>query len=166
MDKLFDKLLHLLREEVVLYKSLLLIIEKERETIAKHRVDLLNEICIEKECLILKVRKAEARVIDVLSRIAQVMGVPANRFTLKILSQSVEESYALQFLACRKRLLGLMEHIRTANEKNRQMILHSLGIIKESMSVLKGLLFPDRVYFSTGRFQERGGGGNICNYDV
>ena len=111
-------------------------------------------------------RKAEARVVGLLDRIAHGMGIHDNRLTLKLLCQSVEESYSLQIMACRTRLMELVAHVGIANQRNHQMIIHSLGLIKESMSVLKGLLFPDRVYFSTGKFQEKGSGGKICSYDV
>ena len=163
---LLDNLLSLLREEVDLYRSLLLIIEKESETIIKPRVDLLNEVNIEKECLVLRVRRTEERVVGILDRIARTMGVSASSLTLKFLSQSVEESYASQLRICRHRLIELVERIRTANEKNHQVITHSLGLIKESMSVLKGLLFPDRVYYSSGKFQEKERSGRIYSYNV
>ena len=82
MDELLDKFLGVLTGETELYRGLLHLLQEEKKAVVYAELKGLNETAKEKESLILKIRILEEERVNLLKKIAAVLGSPSPSLTL------------------------------------------------------------------------------------
>ena len=155
MDALSEKLIGLIEDEKRLYGLLLTILQEEKAAALASRLDTLDQAVKEKENVLLKIRILEEQRINLLTQIAEALGEPVHRLTLKRLAEHLPEPHAVRVLACRSSFKSLAQSIQELNNSNRRLFQRSLELIKGSINLLGGLRAPAPVYCPTGKL----GGG-------
>ncbi|MDY6971866.1 MAG: flagellar protein FlgN [Thermodesulfobacteriota bacterium] len=163
MDLLLNDFLGLLEGETGVYRSLLLVLQKEKTAVVEAKLKDLNEASKEKESLVLKIRILEEQRTRSLERLADSLGCPSFGLTLSKISQLVEEPYSTRLRKCQSNLTALIQSIREVNQSNRSLLTHSLELVRSSLTLLDNLMAYNPVYYRTGKFQMNDQSGKVLS---
>jgi len=166
MDLLFNKFLCLLEEETDFYQLLLLVVQKENMAVVDLKLKELNKATKEKENLLLKIQILEEQRQRMLERVADFIGCPLHGLTLSKLSQLIEEPYSTRLKECHSNLLSLIQSIQEVNNSNKSLIVHSLKLVRGSLSLLDNLIAPIPVYCRTGKTQVNDQSGKVLSAQI
>ncbi|MDY6986651.1 MAG: flagellar protein FlgN [Thermodesulfobacteriota bacterium] len=153
MELLLGKFLGLLDDEIGLYGTLLLILQREKRAVVGSNLKDLNESNKEKESLFLKIRILDEQRLALLERLAQALQQEAPSLTLTKLSQLVEEPYASGIRNRQSSFLSLAQSIQEINLSNKALLDHSLDFVRGSLSLLNDLMPSCPFYYRTGKMQ-------------
>lgn len=163
MEEILEKFLGLLTGETELYRSLLRVLQDEKKAVVNAALKGLHETGREKESLILKIRILEEERVRLLKKISAGLGCPSSRLTLKELAQQVQEPFASRLTKGASTLLALLQSIQELNHTNKTLLLHSLELVRGSMSVLNNVMTSHPVYFRTGKMQTGDATGKVIS---
>lgn len=166
MDLLLDQFLGVLEGEADLYGSLLQILQREKEAVIGSALDELNETSKEKENILLKIRILEEQRLRILDRLANSLGYSPQDLTLTKLSQLVNEPYSKRLKDCHSNFLALIQSIKEVNKSNRALLMHSLDLVRGSLSLMDTLMVSNPVYYRTGMVQSGGRSGRVLSGKV
>ena len=152
MNALLDNLLNLLEEETNIFRSIFDILEEETAALLTSNLNELNEVLKKKENEVLKIRLLEAKREKIVQSIANIAGCPAKGLTLSKLAGMVTQSYSDAIFKISDKLEQFTHSIRLLNQKNKKLVEQSLGLVRDSLSILDNLLSPVPVYHHTGKF--------------
>jgi len=153
MDLLLNQLLSLLEGETDLYRSLLSVLQGEKKAVVDSDVKKLNETSKEKENLLLKIRILEEQRLRTLDSLSDPMGYPPQDLTLGRLSELAGDPFSSRLKECHSNLLSLTQSIQELNHSNRELLTHSVELIKGSLSLLNNLQGSNAVYQRTGEIE-------------
>jgi flagellar biosynthesis/type III secretory pathway chaperone len=154
MEELLKKFLGLLEGETALYRSLLLVLQKEKRAVVDSELDVLNESSKEKENLILKIRILEEQRDHLQRNLADFLGYSNGQaLSMSALVQAVEEPYSSRLKSCCSNLLTLTQSIQEVNNSNKFLIMNSLELVRGSLTLLNNLIASNAVYYKTGMIQ-------------
>ncbi|CAB1059688.1 hypothetical protein D1BOALGB6SA_4450 [Olavius sp. associated proteobacterium Delta 1] len=164
MNSTLDHLIGLLRQETGLYRSLLVVIDQEKEAAVRSDVNTLNETGIDKEKQLLEIQKKEKRRCQLVASLAEELGYTAPDLTLTGISQLVDEPHAGNLRRVSKDLLSVLSQVQAANLRNRQIFQHSLELLRGSLNLLNELMTPNTVYYRSGNIQSTKSTGKcVCS---
>ncbi|MBW1740676.1 MAG: flagellar protein FlgN [Deltaproteobacteria bacterium] len=166
MDLLLNKFLGLLEGETALYRSLLLVFQKEERAVVDSKLKELNETSKEKENLVLKIRILEEERVRMVERLAELLGYSPQLLTLTKLSQLVEEPYSTRLKDCCSNLSALIQSVQEANQANKALLTHSLELVKGSLALLNNLMPSNPVYYRGGKIQINDQGGKVVSSKI
>jgi len=161
-DLFLNKLLQVLEGEKDLYRSLLSVLQQEKKAVINSNLNDLNESGKKKENLVLKIRILEEQRITLLKKLCEILELSHHNLTLRTLSDSVGEPYSNRFKEYHSYLLALIQSIQEINHSNRDLMTHSLELIKSSLFFLNNFMGASPVYYRTGKIQnEKQSGGRV-----
>jgi flagellar biosynthesis/type III secretory pathway chaperone len=163
MEELLEKLLGVLTGETELYRGLLQLLQEEKKAVVCAELKGLNETGKEKESLILKIRILEEERVKLLKKIAAAVGSPSPSLTLNELARSVKEPFTTRLTECSSTLLALLQSIQELNHTNKALLLHSLELVRGSMTLLNNVMAAHPVYFRTGKMQTGTATGKVLS---
>ena len=152
MNALLDNLLELLKEETEIFKSIFNILEEETAALMTSDLNQLNEVLKKKENEVLKIRLLEAQREKIVQNIAVQTGCSAKGLTLSKLAGMVSHSYSEAIFKISEKLEQFSHSIRLLNQKNKKLVEQSLGLVRDSLSMLDNLLSPVPIYHNNGKF--------------
>jgi flagellar biosynthesis/type III secretory pathway chaperone len=161
--ELLNKFLGLLNEEIGLYESLLVTLQKEKKSVVDSNLKQLNESSKEKENLFLKIRILEEQRLTVLERLAKKLGEPVHSLTLTELSHLLKDPYATRIKNCQSSFLSLAQSIQEINLSNRALLHHSLDLVRGSLSLLNDLIPSNPIYYRSGKIHTSDQGGRVLS---
>ena len=150
LEYLLTDLSDVLGRELDTYRSLLSLLQKEREIVIDFSTEDLIQTNKEKESLVLKIRILEESRVALLEKLAARMGVSAEALTLSVLEERAKEPFATQLKTHRSNLLAILQSIREVNEGNRLFLQHSADFIKGSLALIRHLTASSPKYMATG----------------
>ena len=148
-----EKFIGLLAQQTELYRSLLTVIDDEKNAVIAANLEKLNEAGKIKENLLLKLRILEEQRKHLLDKLAKHLSQPAQILTLAKLSELAGPPHSHRLAHCREVLLDLIGRIRQANADNRDLFAHSLNLVRASVNLMNSLMSSSQVYFRTGNIQ-------------
>ncbi|MDY6949944.1 MAG: flagellar protein FlgN [Thermodesulfobacteriota bacterium] len=151
MQLLLGKFLGLLDDEIGLYGTLLLTLQREKRAVVASNLNALSESSKEKESLFLKIRILEEQRLALIGRLAQELAQEAQSLTLTKLAQLVEEPYATGIRNRQSSFLSLAQSIQEINLSNKALLDHSLDVVRGSLSLLHDLMPSCPFYYRTGK---------------
>ena len=163
MDLLLNEFLGLLEGELDLYRSLFLVLQKEKEAVVDSKLKELNESSKEKENLLLKIRILEEQRLKLLEKLADFLEFPSQDLTLSKLSQMVEEPYSTQLKDYYANFLALIQNIQDVNKTNKALVMHSMELVRGSLTLFNSLTAFNPVYYRTGKIQTRDQSGRVLS---
>ena len=166
MNVLLNKFLCMLEDETDFYRSLLLVAQKENRAIVDLKLKKLNEVVKEKENLFMDIQILEKQRLCILEEIANTIGCQYQGLTLSKLSQLIEEPYSTKLNTCRSNLLVLTQTIQKVNNRNKNLIVHSLKLVRGSLALLDNLITPIPVYCRTGKTQINDQSGKVISSQI
>jgi len=151
MDKMLNKLNHLLEQEVEIYRLMLRVLRKERDAVLCSSIEKLNAAAIEKDLIISKIGILEKQRVKALHKLALFLNYPPQTLKLSRLAQMVPEPYAYRLKNTYRNLIEVTKQIRKMNRSYESLITHALNVTKESITFLYNMIKSHQTYYSTGK---------------
>ena len=166
MDLMINQLLLVLERESELYRSMLTIIVKESEATVRSDLNALTKSGEEKENTLVKLRLIEKERIRLVEELSEAFGYTPQDFTITILSQLVGEPFAGRLSQAGNDLSTVLNTVKNANHRNKQLFEHSLELLKGSFNLINELTGSDMVYYPTGNMQRTYQTGKCVNGEI
>jgi len=166
MNSTLDQLIGLLRQESRLYRSLLVVIDQEKEAAVRSDVNALNQAGIDKENYLAEIKIKEKGRRQLVAHLAAERGVAAADLTLSRLSDGADNPQAAILRRVSREFLSLLRQVQAANRRNRQIVEHSLALLRGSFNLLNELMTPNMVYYRSGNIQSAKSTGKCVSSEV
>jgi flagellar biosynthesis/type III secretory pathway chaperone len=166
MDFMINQLLGVLEGESELYRSMLTVIGKESKATVRSDLNALTKAGEEKENILLKLRLIEEQRIRLVREMAEALGYPPRDFTITMISQLVGEPFAGRLSQAGTDLSTVLNTVKDANHRNKQLFEHSLELLRGSFNLLSELTRSDMVYYRTGNIQRTYQTGKCVNGEI
>ncbi len=140
------------------YRSLLDILNEEKNAIIRAKLENIETVRIKKERILSLITAKENMRKDVVEKISCYLGSHQKELTISELARLVEVPFSLKLIQCGAELSKLMHNILAANEVNRSLITQSLRLIRSSINMIIQLVAPPPLYFRTGKMNY----GDVC----
>ena len=162
----YDDFLDLLDGEAALYRSLLSVLEEEKNAIIGSNLGELGKTGKEKEKLFIKIRIIEEQRQIMIKNLAESLRCSPRDLTITKLAEFVETPYAVRFKRLCSDLLPLAKTIRDANDGNKALLRHSVELVRSSFAFLNTLIAANAVYHRSGRMQQNDQSGKVLSGSV
>ncbi len=166
MELMIHQLLRVLERESELYRSMLTVIDKESKAAVRSDLNALSKSGEEKENILVKLRRIEEQRIRLVREIADALGHPPRDFTITMISQLVGEPFAGRLSQAGTDLSIVLNTVKDANHRNKQLFEHSRELLKDSFNLLSELTRSDMVYYRTGNVQRTYQTGKCVNGEI
>jgi flagellar biosynthesis/type III secretory pathway chaperone len=153
MNSIVEQLIELLQQEAGLYRSIQVVIDREKEAAIRSDLNALNQTGIEKEKILIELHRKEEMRHQLVAGLAEKLGYAAPDLTLSQISQLADEPLAGRLRQVSKNFSALLSQVQAANGRNKQIFEHSRELLRGSINLLNELLTPNTVYFRTGNIQ-------------
>ncbi len=161
-----EQLIRLLDQETELYRSMLDVVDREKEAALRSDVDALQATAMEKEHLISELQQMETLRRQLVADLAVELGIPDQEVTLTAITQAADEPYAGRLNRINKNFSNIIKSLQMANECNRQLVEHSLALLRGSFNQLNDLVAPGTVYYRSGNIQSSKSTGNCISSEI
>jgi len=166
MEPMINQLLRVLERESELYQSMLTVIDQESKGAIRSDLNALTKAGEEKENILVKLRSIEEQRIRLVRETADALGYPPREFTLTMMSQLVGEPLAGRLSQAGTDLSTVLNTVKDANHRNKQLFEHSLELLRGSFNLLGELTQSDMVYYRTGNIQRIYQTGKCVNGEI
>ena len=166
MEPMINQLLRVLERESELYRSMLTVIDQESKGAIRSDLNALTKAGEEKENILVKLRSIEEQRIRLVRETADALGYPPRDFTLTMMSQLVGEPLAGRLSQAGTDLSTVLNVVKDANHRNKQLFEHSLELLRGSFNLLGELAQSDMVYYRTGNIQRTYQTGKCVNGEI
>jgi len=166
MDLMTNQLLGVLERESELYRSILTVIDKESKAAVRSNLTALTKAGEEKENILAKLRVIEKERIRLVREMADALGYPPQGLTLTMISQLVGQPFAGRLNQAGTELSTVLNTVKNANHRNKQLFEHSQELLKGSFNLLSELTRSDMVYYRTGNMQRTYQTGKCVNGEI
>ncbi len=166
MEPMINQLLRVLERESELYRSMLTVIDQESKGAIRSDLNALTKAGEEKENILVKLRSIEEQRIRLVRETADALGYPPRDFTLTMMSQLVGEPLAGRLSQAGTDLSTVLNVVKDANHRNKQLFEHSLELLRGSFNLLGELTQSDMVYYRTGNIQRTYQTGKCVNGEI
>jgi len=166
MEPMINQLLRVLERESELYQSMLTVIDQESKGAIRSDLNALTKAGEEKENILVKLRSIEEQRIRLVRETADALGYPPREFTLTMMSQLVGEPLAGRLSQAGTDLSTVLNVVKDANHRNKQLFEHSLELLRGSFNLLSELTQSDMVYYRTGNIQRTYQTGKCVNGEI
>jgi flagellar biosynthesis/type III secretory pathway chaperone len=166
MEPMINQLLRVLERESELYQSMLTVIDQESKGAIRSDLNALTKAGEEKENILVKLRSIEEQRIRLVRETADALGYPSREFTLTMMSQLVGEPLAGRLSQAGTDLSTVLNVVKDANHRNKQLFEHSLELLRGSFNLLGELTQSDMVYYRTGNIQRTYQTGKCVNGEI
>ena len=166
MEPMINQLLRVLERENELYRSMLTVIDQESKGAIRSDLNALTRAGEEKENILVKLRSIEQQRIRLVRETADALGYPLQDFTLTMMSQLVGEPLAGRLSQAGTDLSTVLNVVKDANHRNKQLFEHSLELLRGSFNLLGELAQSDMVYYRTGNIQRTYQTGKCVNGEI
>jgi len=166
MEPMINQLLRVLERESELYRSMLTVIDQESKGAVRSDLNALTKAGEEKENILVKLRSIEEKRIRLVREMADALGYPPRDFTLTMMSQLVGEPLAGRLSQAGTDLSTVLNTVKDANHRNKQLFEHSLELLRGSFNLLSELTQSDMVYYRSGNIQRTYQTGKCVNGEI
>ena len=166
MNSTLDQLIEILRQESSLYRSLLDVIDQEKEAAVRSDINGLNQAGLDKEKHLVEIHEKEKRRRELVARLAGEKGMAAADLTLSQISERADKPLAGTLRRVSRDFLNLLSLVQAANRRNQQIVEHSLRLLRGSFNLLNELMTPNTVYYRTGNIQNAKSTGRCVRSEI
>jgi flagellar biosynthesis/type III secretory pathway chaperone len=163
MQTLIEQLIEILQRTGNGYQQLLPLIAKEKEMVRKADIGALGDIATEKEHLLINIKMLDNKRGYLLNQIAGELRFPGETLTLRELIRHIAPQQGERLRQIRETLKSLLTDVRSANNANRALMHHCLGLVRQAMSTMSPKTVASSVYQATGSMIQGESGGRLVS---
>jgi flagellar biosynthesis/type III secretory pathway chaperone len=127
-----ENIKNILAEQTGSYRSLLAILERERDSLIHMNIAEIEALSKEKDTVVLKIRLLEEERIRLIGKYMNEQGITGDVSLQKIYEMTGDNFFSM----LKVQLLSVLQGILELNEFNRILIERSLSFVKNSMNFL------------------------------
>ncbi len=146
---ILDALLHVLREEVSLYRSLADLLAQEQQALIRADTEAIEEAGKKKETLTLKVRLLEESRLSLVEKLESVESLGSDPTLSRIIAMA-EGPEAAALRECQSELRTLYDTTSNLVRMNQRLVGSSLQFLRGSLAILGHLSDGPSVYQRDG----------------
>jgi len=161
MEQLINSLLLLLDDAVGLHRSLLALYHEERQSLLAFNLEGIDASVKKKENLILKIKIVEEQRQRTIDSIASSLNLDASGLTITRLAEKVDIRQSYKLSAMSDELSAVVNQIKDVHRANRALIIHSQGLVTDSIAYLSNHQTPDPVYYRNGSLATQDQSGRL-----
>jgi flagellar biosynthesis/type III secretory pathway chaperone len=157
MQSLFTDIATTLREEIISYRSLLLLVRGERARILKGDLRAIRDVVEKKEAIAEELQRLATCRTVIMDQLAIALGEEQAGFTLARLASRApgEVRETLQGLLVEfRRLVG---QLMAANEVNQTLLTHSLESVQRRLALFRTVATANPPFGATRRLEDAAG---------
>ncbi len=155
--KLFKDLVAILTGEIESLNGLLLLCEKEKESLVAEDVRSLNQENREQEELVSKLKDAELARVKTTREIGRALGLGEEGITLSELLPHLKEPYASRLRQMGNKLNQGLRKLQAVNRTNALLLANSLRLIQKKVELLTQIGGgDDSLYSQEGKIAPKG----------
>ncbi len=158
-----DSLLTVLEQEGEVYEELQAILIEKQNVLARPTLERIFDNNGKMETCVLKGKMLEEVRSNIVKKIAQHLQREVRDINITTLISQADEKRAAALKARQKTLVFLIESIKEADGKNRQLLNYSLDYVKNSVNFINNLLSTGADYANSGRLKIKNRNGKILN---
>lgn len=158
-----ETILTLLEISEGVYQKLLPAIQKEKQAALSGRADQLTTASEEKEELLVQLQYLERKRQVLIHQLAAERNLTAENIKLSTLTDENDTIQSSRAKRLTDSLNQLVPQIKKANEENRVIIQHCLGIVKGALGFFQHWVMPTDVYGASGQMNMHRNGGTLIS---
>ena len=135
-EELTTSLVDVLREEIVLYRSLVDLMTEEQKRLMAADIEALEEIEKKKETLGLRIRLLEESRQGLSDDLQRIVPLPGGEVTLTAIVAVSEGAVGNQLMECQSELRGLVTTMSSLVELNERLVGRSLSFLRGAVSIM------------------------------
>jgi flagellar biosynthesis/type III secretory pathway chaperone len=166
LNSILERLINLLERETALYRSMLAVIEQEKDAVVQSDLKFLYETGTAKEKILRDLQIKEKKRRQLVGDLAVSLECPARDLTLTRIAQLVDEPYAAKLNRVNEDFSSVLHQVQNANQRNKQILEHSLELLRGSLNLLNEGLSPNPVYYRSGNIQGTKPTGNCVSSEI
>ena len=151
---MINKLVNILEDETVLYKTLLDISSREREAMIRYSLTDLIQCHKERKTIYLKAARLQENRLSALTEISNKISIPRERLNISTIVENIRSEECTRLEVCRNHLRGIVKKLSEAESGNKSIAQKSLSFIDQSMKILTGFTSSDPIYLSNGALEK------------
>ncbi|CUH94439.1 hypothetical protein P22_0505 [Propionispora sp. 2/2-37] len=136
MKELCARLTALLAEILEVYRTILTLSQRKKDTLIAGQVKELEEITRQEETLILQVGRLEKERQQVMAEIRQVNGLQDEELTLVQVKDLVDASTAGRLETGSEELRSVLRDLKSMNELNTKLLQRAIAFVDFNINVL------------------------------
>ncbi len=149
-QEFYNRLVLTLDELVKHYRSLLVVVRKEKEILISADLDLLNDNNKTKEELILKIKALDSQRVRQAGDLASVLGLTTEDVKLKDLAYYFDGKEGEKLRSIKTVLELLIKRVSDLNQFNEELVKSALSSITGAMKSIKETLSEKTTYKKKG----------------
>jgi flagellar biosynthesis/type III secretory pathway chaperone len=131
--RIIDSIKSILTEQIKSYRTLLGLLQRERECLISLDADEVENLSKEKDTILLRLRLLEEERIRLIKRYSADNAI-RGKISLQGLSELTEDN---DFQVMRSQLTSLLQSIQELNDLNMILIERSLSVVRQSVGFLE-----------------------------
>jgi flagellar biosynthesis/type III secretory pathway chaperone len=150
MNTLANELKEALERLVELYREFHRLLSLEQGLIVANNARELHELVISKDSVAQKIQEAEETRLQVMDRIARVLGLPRQGLRVYEIAQKLAMGPAETLLQARNALTAMVGRVKALNEINNQLLNDSLAFVHRAFELVAGQKTTRQGYGQSG----------------
>lgn len=152
-------LIKVLEQEISICEKLHNVLEREKQSVISHNLDMFTEAGKEKEALFSLLEEAES------TRLAIVKQAESDPEGSSFAAEEMQK-ICMEIEDRKKRLFEIISRIHDMSNNNLILINNALSLVKESIAFLKDVASDESVYQSTGNSKKSAPVGKFLSKDI
>jgi flagellar biosynthesis/type III secretory pathway chaperone len=166
MKTTINQLIRILEREGDLYKLMLTVMEKESRAAVRSDLNALTATGEEIENILKKLRPVEEQRTQLVGEMAETLGYPSKDLSITKIAQRVDEPFAGRLRQAGADLSTVLNSVKDTNHRNKQVVAHSMELLRGSFNLLSALTRADTVYYRNGDIQRTYQTGKCVNGEI
>lgn len=163
MSDNIEQLIAVLEKSESIYQQLLPVFQKEKKATLSSDPEQLSSAVADKQALLAQMGVLERQRQLLINKISITWSVPVKELRLSGLADRTQGTQAARLRRLNSSLKALVQKIKRANEENRRLIQHCLGIVHGAFGFLQHWMMPTDVYGSSGQVSRQHNNGNLVS---
>jgi flagellar biosynthesis/type III secretory pathway chaperone len=157
MQLLLEELSQVLAEEYRLYAQLFTLSQAEQQLLVCSDANSLDRSLVDMRTLVERVESAGGRRMNLIGRVSETTGVPAEQLNLERLSQMAHGAAGVRIDRLRTEFSELMTRLHKLNGQNLLLIRNSLDMTDRAVRLILGETGQVHFYGEAGKAESSDG---------
>ena len=136
------------------YQQLLSVMGREKEATMKSNAGAMNLVVSRKQELMAAMAGMERQRRGLLQQIALQLGMPVTELKLSMVAEHTDDVQASKLNRLSASMAKLLDKVQKANDENRALIQHCLGLVESTLGFFQRWLAPASVYGNGGKIDD------------
>lgn len=156
MDQLTERFVQLLNQTEIHYRSLLPIIDEEKEAAITSDIDRLTAASFEKQSTIDQIKQLDEQLKVIAQQLAMRYQIASKGVTLSILAEHMPAQYSHKILQLNHKLNDVAKKVQVSNEECSTLVQHCIRLVQSTLGFFQHWMGCGNVYGATGNIRTNG----------